>query len=586
MDHPPRVAAALRETFQEGYSLRAFKADLLAGIVVGIVALPLSMALAIAAGVPPQYGLYTAIVAGGLVAILGGSRASVSGPTAAFVVVLAPIASKFGIGGLCVASSMAGIMLMLMGLARMGQLIQFIPYPVTTGFTAGIAVVIATIQVKDALGLTIDHLPEHWTSRLISLFDALPTIQWADTAIAVTTLVILIGWPRINRRVPAPLVALTLATAAGWVLTRTWPDVSLATIGSRFGYLLPDGTTAPGIPRTLPGFAWPWTLPGADGTPIGLSWSLLTDLSGPAMTIALLGAIESLLCAVVADAMIGTRHDPDAELIAQGMGNLVAPLFGGIAATGAIARSATSIRSGGRSPVAAVIHALFVLVSMVALAPLLAHLPMAAMAALLIVVAWNMSEARHFLHMLRTAPGSDTLVLVVCFSLTVMIDMVVAVTVGVVLAALLFMKRMTELTQSRLIIDGKHPNLDLPLPPHVVLYEVAGPLFFGAAEKAMSALASIESRPRAVILYLSAVPSLDVTARIALESTIRKLQQQGATVAIVGLQRQPMSVVRKAGLEPNDKLAICGTLDEAAMFLHLTTTEPHSNDTPPESIAR
>jgi SulP family sulfate permease len=308
-------AAALRSTLRDGYGRDDLKADVLAGAVVGVVALPLSMALAIASGVAPQHGLYTAIVAGLIVALLGGSRVLVTGPTAAFVVILAPIAERHGLGGLLVATLMAGAILLGMGLARLGQLVQFVPFPVTTGFTSGIAVVIATLQVKDLFGLSVAGAPEHYMERVEALARALPSWRLADTAVGALTLLVLIVWPRLTRRVPAPLVALTVGAFGGLALTWLWPDVHVATIQSRFSYVL-DGVTLPGIPRQAPAALLPWSLPGPDGGGLGLSFGLVRTLLPSAFAIAMLGAIESLLAAVVADGMTGHRHDPDAELLA------------------------------------------------------------------------------------------------------------------------------------------------------------------------------------------------------------------------------------------------------------------------------
>ena len=541
----------------------------MAGLVVGVVALPLSMALAIACNVPPQYGLYTAIIAGAVAALTGGSRTSVTGPTAAFVVVLLPIVSQYGLPGLLLATNMAGVILIVMGLAKMGRLIQFIPYPVTTGFTAGIAVVIATLQVKDFLGLHLEHMPQEYIERVAALAQALPTTHGPDVMIGLLTLALLIVWPKVTRKVPGALVALTVATLAGWLLTRTVDEFQIATIGERFSYLTADGEVASGIPQVPPMLQWPWQVPGADGEPLELSFTVVRDLLGPAFTIAMLGAIESLLCAVVADGMIGSKHDPDGELIGQGLGNLVAPFFGGFAATGAVARTATNIRAGGRTPVSAVVHAVFVLVSVLALAPLLSYLPLSALAALLLIVAWNMSEARHFIRMLRVAPRSDVAVLLTCFGLTVLMDMVIAVAAGVLLAALLFMQRMAALSSTKLVV-GHHPRMLASLPDGVMLYEVAGPLFFGAAEKAAGALATAGERASVVILDLAGVPVIDATGLVALESAIRKLHTAGVMVVLTASKPQPLEVMAKAGIrdEPR-RLAFCKTLGEAEMLVRL-----------------
>src|SRR6266446_2165712 len=438
---PPPLAslpgAAVRAVLAEGYSAADLRRDALAGLVVGVVALPLSMALAIAVGVPPQHGLYTAIVAGLVVPLLGGSRFQVTGPTAAFVVILAPVVSRFGIGGLLLAGAMAGAILVAMGLLRLGRLIQFIPHPVTTGFTAGIGTVIGVLQLKDLLGLVPTRSPDHFAERVQALWQARGTASLFELGLGLGTLLLLVLLPRLSRRVPAPLVALPVAAVAAFWMHRHGIDV--ATIGSRFHSVV-DGVRVDGIPRLPPLPVKPWTL----GPALPLALRTLRALLPASLAIALLGAIESLLSAVVADGMAGTKHDPDAELLALGVGNVVCPFFGGIAATGAIARTATGIRYGSRSPISTMVHAVVVLAAVLALAPLISYLPMAALAALLLLVAWNMSEAKHFFHMIRIAPKSDVAVLLTCYFLTVVFDMVIAVTAGMVLPAFLFMRRMAE----------------------------------------------------------------------------------------------------------------------------------------------
>jgi SulP family sulfate permease len=567
-----RPGRVLREALSEGYGGRDLASDLMAGAVVGVVALPLSMALAIASGVPPQHGLYTAIVGGAVAALFGGSRVQVTGPTAAFVVILAPIATRHGLGGLLVATLLAGVILILMGMARLGRLIEFVPYPVTTGFTAGIAVVIGTLQVRDFLGLTVAAMPEHYVERLAVLWKALPTLHPADLGAGALTMAILVTWPRVTKRVPAPLVALALVTAIAWWAERTWPGLDVRTIADRFISGSPEGTGA-GIPRGLPRPDWPWHFPGAAGRPNDLSWSLIAGLMGPAFAIAMLGAIESLLSATVADGMTGSKHDSDAELMGQGLANIAAPFFGGIAATGAVARTATNVRYGARSPLAAVFHAFFVLVAVLALAPVLGHLPMASLAALLLVVAWNMGEFKHVAHVLGVAPKGDVVVLLACFSLTVLFDMVVAVSVGVVMAALLFMERMAETASTDLIAEG-HPAFEQGMPRNIVIYEVAGPLFFGAAQKAMSTLRTIRKNVKVVVLDLRAVPVIDATGLVNLESAIRRLQEAGIFVVLGGLQRQPREVFEGAGWrdEPG-RLAITADYREATALARRRLSE-------------
>lgn len=542
---PLRPGAALRAAFADGYGLRDLRADAIAGLVVGVVALPLSMALAIASGVPPQHGLYTAIVAGIVVGPLGGSRFQISGPTAAFVVVLAPISARFGLAGLLLATGMAGIVLLVLAAARLGRLIEFVPYPVTAGFTAGIAVVIATLQLKDFLGLRPAAWPDGWMERVGELVSSLPTARLPDVLVGAATLVVLLAWKRWNRIAPAPLVGLAFGALLAALLTWIRPEMgAAATIDGRFGSVL-DGVRQPGIPRALPLPVLPWALPGPGGGVLSLDWATIRALAPAAFTIAMLGAIESLLSAVVADGMTRRKHDPDAELLAQGVGNLTAPFFGGFAATGAIARTATSIRAGARSPLAAVFHALFVLAAVLLLAPALGFLPMASLAALLLVVAWNMSEARHVVRMVRTAPRSDVLVLLTCFALTVLFDMVVAVTAGVMLAALLFMRRMAEVADVRLVSDPhRGPS---PLPADAVLYEIAGPLFFGAAQKAMSALHTIAPGTRTVVLDMRSVPVLDATGLVNLESTAERLASDDVMLVLAGVRPGPLRTLARAG---------------------------------------
>jgi SulP family sulfate permease len=539
---PFPIASALRRTFAKGYGVRELRADALAGVVVGIVSLPLSMALAIAVGVPPQHGLYTAIVAGIVVALLGGCKFQITGPTAAFVVILAPIASKHGLGGLLTAGLLAGFLLVLMGAARLGNLIEYIPHPVTTGFTTGIATVIAGLQLKDALGLETGPLPDHFVARLAAFWHARASARPAELAVAVGTFALLLLIPRLTRRIPAPLLALAGITAAVALLARLWPAFSVATIGTRFHTSI-DGVEVAGIPSVLPNMAWPWS-------PMPLDYALIRELLPAAFAIAMLGAIESLLSAVISDGATDTKHDPNAELVGLGIGNIVAPLFGGIAATGALARTATSIRAGARSPFAAVVNAGVVLTAMLVLAPLVAYVPMASLAAMLVYVAWNMSELHNFRGILRVAPKSDVAVLLTCYVLTVFTDMGVAVSVGFVLAALLFMRRMSELTESRVRLDAAQEGGSAVVPPGTLLYEINGPLFFGAAQKAMRALVTRDKNAfKVVIIHLGRVSVIDATGLVALENTISSLLKARRDVIVAGPLPRPREVFDKAMLE-------------------------------------
>ena len=542
-------AAALRAVIAGGYTRADLRSDVLAGIVVGVVALPLAMALAIAVGVAPQHGLYTAIVAGGLVALLGGSRMQVSGPTAAFIVILAPIYTRFGLAGLLMSGLLGGVLLVAMGLGRLGQFIEFIPHPVTTGFTAGIATVIATLQLKDFFGLHVTKMPERYFDKVAALWHARGTVSLVDLGIGCVTLAILLAVPRLTRRVPGALIALPIAALLAFAIERLVPGVTVSTLARRF-HTTVGGRVYDGVPPLPPLPGLPWNAGGPEGQPFTLTFATLRELMPGAFAVAMLGGIESLLSAVVADGLSGTRHDPDAELLALGIGNIVTPFFGGIPATGAIARTATNIRSGARSPVAAVVHSATVLAAVAALASLIGTLPMAAMAALLLLVAWNISEVKHFGHILRVAPRSDAVVLLTCFGLTVAFDMVVAVSVGVVLAALLFMRRMAELTRVSLAGDGQgdpsapaaHPDL----PKGVAIYEIAGPLFFGAAQRATSGLGAISDRARVLIIRLDQVPVMDSTGLVALESALAQLRKLGCQAILCGLQRQPAELLARA----------------------------------------
>jgi len=543
MTFPP-LFAAWRQALRSGYNGRALRGDISAGLTVGIIAIPLAMALAIAIGAPPQHGLYTVLVAAPLIALTGGSRFNVSGPTAAFVVILLPITQQFGLGGLLLCTMLAGLILIAMGLLRAGRLIAFVPYPVILGFTAGIGIVIATLQLKDVFGLSVTEQPQHYVEQIGLLVSALPSAQPGDALVAALCLAVLIIWPRWVPKVPGHLAALTVGALAGLALEAS--GLSVATLGERFSYSI-DGVSHPGIPPFLPDFAWPWTLPGPDGQPLVLSFELFHQLLAPAFAIAMLGAIESLLCAVVADGMTGSSHDPNAELLGQGLGNLVAPLFGGITATAAIARSAANVRAGAFSPLAAIIHAGVVLVAILWLAPLFSHLPMAALAALLLMVAWNMSEVPHVLKTLRIAPRSDVLVLLTCLVLTVLFDMVLAVGVGLLLAAGLFIKRMSDLTDTTSLRHSQK-RLFADLPDHVAAYTIRGPLFFGAAEKALSVLRRFNPEVKVVIVDISGVPMLDMTALAALENVLLDYRKQGITLILAGSSPSVRLKLRRAGI--------------------------------------
>ena len=560
---PPPILTAIRRTFQAGYDRKALTADVLAGLVVGIVAIPLSMALAIAVDAPPQNGLYTAVVAGAVVAVLGGSKFQITGPTAAFVVILAPIVAKHGLGGLLTAGLLAGMILVAMGWMRLGRLLQFIPHPVTTGFTAGIATVIATLQLRDFLGLQVADAKAFsrmdYVEKVEALWHARGTIAPSELAVGAVTLGLLLVVPKITRKVPAPLLVLTFVSVVVLGLGKAWPGLHVATIGDRYH------------PPVPPHPMVPW----GDAR---LSLAYVRELLPSASAIAMLGAIESLLSAVIADGMTGKRHDPNAELVALGVGNIVAPFFGGIAATGALARTATNIRAGARSPLAGVVHAAVVLLFMLFLAPAVSYVPMTSLAALLLLVAWNMSEVRHAIRIVRIAPKSDVAVLLTCFVLTVVFDMVVAVSVGVMLAALLFMRRMSELTQSRIYL-GSEEETQGAVPKGVVVYEIAGPMFFGAAQNAMGSLSAIGEDTKVVVLDLGRCPTIDATGLVALESSLLQLRAGRKRVIVAGPLPQPRRVFDKADLLKDVRVA--ESRERAIEIASEVVDMPLSERTPP-----
>jgi SulP family sulfate permease len=578
------LAYGLRQKLKEGYTRRDFRADAVAGLIVGIVSLPLSMALSVAVDLPHEHGLYTAIIAGVVCALLGGTRAQVTGPTAAFVAILAPIVHQFGLRGLLIAGLMAGVILILMGVARLGKLMQFIPHPVTTGFTTGIAVVIAIGQIKYALGLDLPLAGAVETLHAVG--DAIGNTNPWDLAVCVVTLALLVLIPRVIKRIPAPLIALGVVSLLVVLADQLIPGFHATTIGTKYSAVV-DGETIRGIPPLPPMPMLPWDATGSAAAPLsGLDWATIRALMPAAIAIAMLGAIESLMSAVIADGMSGTTHDPNAELIGLGVGNIVCPFFGGIPATGALARTATNIKAGARSPIASVVHAVFVLACTIALAPLVAYLPLAAMGALLLLVAYNMSELRHFLHLVRVAPRSDVAVLMTCFGLTVLFDMVVAVLVGVLLAALLFMRRMAAMT--RVLPLERHqavPHFDLP--PTVKLYEIAGPMFFGAAKTAMATLDTVDRETKTVILAMKYVPQLDATGLVAFESVIDRLIRGGRKVILAGVQPEVAEVLARAGLKRKPgQLAYAPDLDTAvSMAILHGAREPRTPTVPPRSSA-
>ena len=572
-----RFAAALRATWAEGYRRADALRDIRAGLGTALVAMPLSMALAIASGVPPQYGLASAVVAGAVAAATGGSRTLVTGPTAAFAALLLPITLRFGLAGLLTAGMMAGVILIAMGLLGLGQAVEYVPMPVTIGFTSGVAVVIASLQLKDFLGLN-PGAQQHFLPRLAALVRALPGFSPLDASVGAGTLVLILVFNRLVKRVPGLLLALSVASAAAALLAHLRPDLRLATIGTRFHYSDASGTH-PGFPAGLPGLRWPWDWP-LEGQPaLVLGWDSVRALLPSAVAIALLGAIASLLAATVADGMAGQRHDPDSELVGQGLANLVAPFFGGIPASGAIARTAAAIRDGSRSPVTALVHAVAVGAILLVLAPLAAWLPMASLAALLLVVAWNMSEARHFAGILKVGRWGDRLVLLTCFSLTVLFDMTIGVIAGVLLAALFLIRRLGELGNSRLLAPGD-PGLPrgLDLPADVRVFQVEGTLLFGAAGKTLLPLARYDRAFHRLVLDLSPVRSMDISGLVALEDVVRELREKGTVVSVAASSRSALDLLARSTYfsDPHHGPPVYGSLAMALGALQAADAPPQA----------
>ena len=545
-----RPSTALRQPklysiLREGYTRAQLIADLQAGVIVGIVALPLAIAFAIASGVTPDRGLVTAVVAGFLISALGGSRVQIGGPTGAFVVIVYGIVQQHGIDGLLVATVLAGLILVAMGVARLGAVIKFIPYPVTIGFTAGIAIIIFTSQIRDLLGLTTATLPADFIGKIGVLSRSAGTVNTSALLLSALTVGIILLWGRSRSRIPGPFIALIVTTALVPLL-----GLQVETIGSRFGAV-----------GGLPHLALPTVV-----------WADVPKLFPSAITIALLAAIESLLSAVVSDGMIGTRHRSDQELIAQGVANIVAPFFGGIPATGAIARTATNVKNGGRTPVAGMVHAATLLIIALVAGRWAALIPMATLGGILAIVCWNMGEWHVVIRELK-GPRSDVVVMAVTFLLTVLIDLTVAVQVGIVLAAFLFMRRMAEVTHVTAFSAGdegeedpRDPNAlsGRAIPPGVEVYEVNGPFFFGAASKFRDTLATVSQRPKVLIIRLRNVPAIDATGVHALREVIEKSAAEGTRVILSDVHAQPMAALARTELlEKLGEESLVGHIDEA-----------------------
>ena len=549
--------SALKDAFRAGYTKKSLMRDIVAGLTVGVIAIPLSMALAIASGVPPQHGLYTAIIAGIVIALTGGSRFNISGPTAAFVVILYPVTQQFGLSGLLMATLLSGVILILMALFRLGRLIEYIPLPVTLGFTCGIGITIGTLQIKDFLGLTIPQMPAHYPEKIHAILSALPTINWADTAVGVVTLLVLTQWHKLRLSIPGHLPAVIIGTLLA--LTLKYFGFDVATIGTAFQYTLPDGSIGNGIPNVLPDFALPWNIPNAQGELVQWNFSSLQALLPAAFSMAVLGAIESLLCAVVLDNMTDTKHHSNDELLAQGLGNIVSPFFGGITATAAIARSAANVKSGAVSPIASVVHALLVLLALMLFAQALSYLPLSSMAALLLMVAWNMANVPEIIRLARRSGKNEMAVLFTCLILTVLFDMVIAISVGVLLASLLFIRTIAEMTKA---IEHNAPE-DLS---DVLVYRISGPLFFAAADKLFADLhdktVHTDHEIKHIVLQCDAVTVLDTGGIHALTRFVQHMlpHQQ---LYMCNMQFQPLRMLVKSNSTPElQKINFSADLNE------------------------
>ncbi|MFV0389046.1 MAG: SulP family inorganic anion transporter [Pyrinomonadaceae bacterium] len=523
-----RLEPELFTVLRNGYSLKDFYGDLSAGITVGIVALPLSIALAIASGVKPEQGLYTAIIAGFVIAILGGSRVQISGPTGAFIVIVYGIVQQYGYQGLATATFIAGILLVIMGLARMGGLLKFVPFPVTVGFTSGIAVIIFSSQIRDFFGLPIEKVPADFIGEWIEYFKYFNSANLYSLAVGAASLFIIIFWSKITRKIPGQLVAIILMTAVVYIF-----QIPVDTIQSKFG----------AVPNSLPAPHFP-----------AISWEMFRQMFSPAVTLALLAALESLLSAVVADGMLGTRHRSNMELVAQGAGNMASVLFAGIPATGAIARTATNIKNGAKTPIASIVHCAVLLLVLVFFGRWAALIPMTTLAAVLIVVAYNMSEWREFRSLLKTTK-SDSIVLIVTFLLTVFIELTTAIQVGVLLAAFLFLQRISKQTEFNQITEALRSGDDaearettnLDIPEGVKVFEIYGSLFFGAVEHFNEAMRAIGDKPRVLILRMRDVNSLDASGLHSLEELLGNMNENNCRLILSAVSKKPYELMQKSG---------------------------------------
>ncbi len=531
----------------KGYSAKSFTKDLTAGIIVAIIALPLSIALALASGVRPEQGIYTAIIAGFLISALGGSKVQIAGPTAAFASIVAGIVATDGMDGLVVATILAGIFLILMGIFKMGNLIKFIPYTITTGFTSGIAVTIFIGQVKDFLGLTFENSPIETIEKVAEIFRSISTINTTALLVGVISLAILIIWSHISKKIPGSLIAVLVSAALVKVM-----DLNVNTIGDLYT-----------ISSSLPHFTMPT-----------VTYDTVRNVLPDAFTIAVLAAIESLLSCVVADGMIGSRHNSNMELVAQGIGNTASALFGGIPATGAIARTAANIKNGGRSPIAGMVHAIVLLITLLLLMPYAALIPMPCIAAILFMVAYNMSEWREFVDVIKESPKSDIMVLVATFTLTVVFDLVIAIGFGLVLASVLFMRRMADVTDvygwkyieeedENYDEDSDTGNISLRyVPKDVLVFEITGPMFFGAADKINNVI--FDKTKKAIILRMRSVPAMDTTSLNKLRELHTKCKKYNVVLIFSHVNDQPLQFMEKSGfIDDIGRENVCPSIDTA-----------------------
>ncbi|MDH6353767.1 SulP family sulfate permease [Dysgonomonas sp. PH5-45] len=564
IDFKPKIISSLKD-----YSKETFFADLMAGIIVGIVALPLAIAFGIASGVTPEKGIITAIIAGFIISFLGGSKVQIGGPTGAFIVIVYGIVAnpQYGIKGLLVATILAGVILILLGVFKLGAVIKFIPYPIIVGFTSGIALTIFTTQIADLFGLDFggEKVPGDFIGKWALYFKHIGSINWANTAVSILSILIIVFTPKFLKKIPGSLVAIIVITVLVYLLKEYAGVTNIATIGDRFT-----------IKAELPEAEIP-----------NLNWEAIKGLFPLAFTIALLGAIESLLSATVADGVIGDKHNSNTELIAQGAANIITPLFGGIPATGAIARTMTNINNGGRTPVAGIIHAVVLLLILLLLMPLAQYIPMACLAGVLVIVAYNMSEWRSF-KALFSNPKSDILVLVITFLLTVIFDLTIAIEIGMFLAFLLFLRRVTETTKISLIKDAIDPNAEIDIklqteehliiPKGVEVYEIDGPYFFGIANKFEESMRSIGDRPRIRIIRMRRVPFIDSTGVHNLESLCKKSRREGIVIILSGVIPEVRQVLERAGFDTLlGKENVCPNINSA-----LSRAKDILNETSPE----